>query len=236
MDDYTLIALNNEPSIISLSTKYMKERTNLDYLEHYKIEYIDFLTSRYDSNKLKEELLKNGKIDNLETELFIFRNHKFNGKIKTKFYPIISKEDLTDEYKKIITKKINGEIIKIEDMLSLLSSFYNKYRMDAEFKKIVDYYYTDLNEHTLKKLRIIYSKMTDPLKRQIVKEEEVSYREVRKLFMLTMLYKKFKNFDNYNNYLNEAHVYENKNREKINKLIDKDNITGQIELIFNRQK
>lgn len=235
MDDYTLIALNNEPSIISLTTKYL-DNNNLDYLDHYKIEYIDFLTSKCDKKSLKESLFKKNKIDNIDTELFIFHNHKFNGKQKNKFYPIILKEDLTEEYSKIISKKMHNDTIKIADMLSLLSSFFNKYRMDTEFKKIVDYYYTDLNEHTLKRFRMIYSKMTDSLKRQIIKEEEVTYPEVRKLFMIDTLYKKFKKFENYNDYLNEAYVYENKNREKINKLVNQDNITGQMELTFTRQK
>ena len=227
MNDYYLIALDEIPKVIKIKANYLDGIMNDSFVECSKIEYIDYVMSKYNLLDIKKKLSNTGKISNINTKILVFHRHKFKGKNHLKSFEVITKDDLTDEFKSAIEHQFKDGSIKVKDVEKTIKTFFNKYR-NKDFKEMVDWIYTDLNEHKLKEIHIIYNQLFDKEKKDTVLNKNVDYKVIRKLFCLINLSNKFDKCSDYINYLSDINVYKKKHIEKLLDITDPNNINGQM--------
>ncbi len=219
MNDYYLLALNEEhPRIISISIDGVD-------LSHTYLKDIDFTTSKFSMDSIKKDLLSKGIIDNMDTPIVIAHQKKYNDKIYINMYELITSDN--DKYS--IHNYTDNNKIKVKDVESLLKSFFNKQRKkDSNFKDYTNEIFSDINSHSLTRLKIIYANLFDKDKKDSTLNDKVSYSEIRKLICALDYYDKYPIFNDYLDRINRLSEYTIKHYEELSFITNSNNINGQI--------
>ena len=119
--------------------------------------------------------------------------------------------------------------IKVKDVESLLKSFFNKQRKkDSNFKDYTNEIFSDINSHSLTRLKIIYANLFDKDKKDSTLNDKVSYSEIRKLICALDYYDKYPIFNDYLDRINRLSEYTIKHYEELSFITNSNNINGQI--------
>lgn len=116
---YYIIALNNEIRYINFNNEILKAKEE----DLTNLKFIDFVTSKYGEDKLRNYLIQKKLIDNIDTPLCIVRP----------VMPIFSNE-LVLEYYEILYKDKYSSYLK--DNTYLLDEFKKNYYSNNEFKEL----------------------------------------------------------------------------------------------------
>lgn len=223
MNNYYLMCLSVNPRIIKIDYK--------NDISHTSMDKIDYMTQKYSLDELKQTLFNAGKIDSMDAEIVIMHQSKFNGKDYIKYFPLLTKED--KEYN-LESVNVSNNKVKVKEVEHLIKVFFNKYK-NKDFREIADFYYSDMDEHILKRIRIIFSNLFNPDKREKTLNEYVSYSEIRKFSSIIHYYEKYKKFDKYLENMNNIGRYIVNHKETLLELTNSNIITGQISFDFTNQ-
>ncbi|MBP3766336.1 MAG: hypothetical protein J6G98_04070 [Bacilli bacterium] len=215
MNNYYLIAFDSEPKIIELTLKIDNQKISVNSTS---MQNIDKSTYLYSMEEIKERLLNDGKISSMDTEILVIHQTKRNGESKIKAFPLLTKNAYL----------IPSNKVKVGAAKELIITFFNKLRKD-DFKKFVDYYYTDINSHTLRNFQRIFATIFNNPE---VEEEYVDYKDLRGLLSIITYYDRFKNLKDYQDYLFNINRYIVDNKQKLIEMTDSKTVHGQMSFSF----
>ena len=217
MNNFYVIALNEHPTIIKL-------KIDGNYLSSTSINNIDKIMSRFTKSETQKILFDKNKIDDINTELMIVRVKKYNGKLGIKYYPVIYKDNYN------IYEHINnlGEV-RIGDIKEYIVAFYNKLKK-KEFKEMVEFQYSLIDEHLLNKICYIVPGLFDDKKRVKTENQFMSYSEIRKIINMLNYDAEYSNFNEYLDGVNVFNKYVAKHKDELLSICDKNIIEGQMNL------
>lgn len=211
MNNYYLIAFESEPKIIELTVDGNK-------MSATTLQNIDRLTSLYSMNQIKNKLLKVGKISSMDTEILVVHQTMHNKESRIKTFPVLTENDYL----------IPSNKVRVDDAKKLIITFFNKMKND-KFRSFVEYYYTDINSHSLRNFQRIFATIFNNPE---VKEEYVDYKDLRSLLSIITYYERFQDLKKYQDYLFNINRYIVDNKQKLIEMTDSNITHGQMSFSF----
>jgi len=214
MSNYYIVALNKSgPRIVNLNNDILKE----DEEKLHSIEYIDYITNKYDEEAFKKFLFNKKIIDNVYNPIYIVKSHLYKGNRKLKYYDLIFKSSYSDFLNKIALTTIRNRAITYGDAARLLDIFEHFYFNDEEFNQLSQ---ESLNEHQVNRLmKDINNKSSN----------ELNYTTLRNIISALYQYEKHHTYEYYayNNYKREdyeneiLHLLPKENKSNVKKVIER---------------
>ena len=124
MYDYYLMSLSDVPKVIKIR---IDDEENIS---HTSLDKIDSIIGKYKLDDIKKTLLSVNKIDNMDTELVIMHQSKYNNKNYIKYFPVLTKDN--EKYSLELCNVNNGKVL-VREVEHVIKTFFNKYK-SKEFK------------------------------------------------------------------------------------------------------
>ena len=242
---YLIAKYDEEVHTISINQKwYLGNKTQDNFQTGNDISAIDIVTTKFENEQqMKEQMFKNEYIKSKNVDIFIVHKNKQNGKEYINEYEIIYKNPEKKERMQLLNnigkKRLFEEPINYEELQMFMNKFITKFNNSESFMEFMKNPYSTIDKHF--KEELLKRKKIDFDLKYIFKNKIDTYPFIRNIIAMWNIYDELYKKNNHligkeltNKIIKDyIEILNNRNSrrkcyEKIIKLVDRNNIPGQI--------